>query len=457
MAGRAFSCWIAIVMIALAEAVYLPPALFDSSRTLLGLDYRDLHVQRITFARQAVLSGHGLPTWYPYDFLGAPFTANLQSFPWIPTRLLLLLLAPEVAYAAGVALAAALAAGFTFLFCRRAGLSPLGAAAAGWTFACAGFFSSRVAAGHLPLLEAYAALPLLLWAADRALASRRCRDLLLLALSGACFAVAGHPQVPAYALTASALYVLWRGRGAARARVVSVLASGIGTTLIVWWPMLLLIQRSSRILPLAPADNDIALPYGRLLALLVPGIDGWPDPLLAAGTKLFGGYPNDAYFWDTASYLGLLPLAAVLFLALGCLIVPRRPARPWMFLAALGLGALVCSLALTQPALALLPGTLLRSFALCSDGASWAPASRSTPSTSAASPDVLFLPCRVRRPTPPSCTASSPENSATRGSLSIRATSCLSPAATKTWVVSIPFSSRATIAPCSPSWMLLPP
>jgi hypothetical protein len=361
MAGRAASCWIVIAMIALAEAVYLPPALFDGGRTLLGSDYQRLHVQRIAFARQAILAGHGLPAWCPYDFLGAPFTANLQSFPWIPTRLLLLLLDPEVAYAAGVALAAALAAGFTFLFCRRAGLSPLGAAAAGWTFACAGFFSSRVAAGHLPLLEAYAALPLLLWAADRALASPRRRDLLLLALSAAGFAVAGHPQVPAYALAATALYALWRGRGAARARVLSVLASGAGATLIVWWPMLLLIQRSSRILPLAPADNDIAMPYRRLLALLVPGIDGWPGMLPAAGTKLFDGYPNYAYFWDTASYLGLVPLAAVLFLALRCLIVPRRPARPWMFLAALGLGALVCSLPLTQPARALLPGMLLRS------------------------------------------------------------------------------------------------
>ena len=276
-------------MIALGEAVYLPPGLFHGGRTLLGSDYQSLHMQRIAFARQAILNGHGLPDWYPYDFLGAPFAANLQSFPWIPTRLLLLLIDPEGAYAAGVALAAALAAGFTFLFCRRAGLSPLGAAAAGWTFACAGFFSSRVAAGHLPLLEAYAALPLLLWAADRALATSRRRDLLLLALSAACFALAGHPQVPAYALIATALYVLWRGRGAARVRVVSVLASGVGATLIAWWPMLLLIQRSSRILPLAPADNDIAMPYGRLLALLVPGIDGWPDILPAAGTKLFGG------------------------------------------------------------------------------------------------------------------------------------------------------------------------
>jgi len=360
MAGRASSCWIAIAMVALVEAVYVRPALFDRGRTLLGLDYQDLHRQRISFARQAVLRGQGLPGWYPYDFLGMPFAANLQSFPWIPTRLLLLLLDADVAYAAGVAVAAALAAGFTFLFCRRAGLSPWGAAAAGWTFACAGFFSSRVAAGHLPVLEAYAALPLLLWVADRALAYSRRRDLILLALCGACCAVAGHPQVPAYALTATALYLVWRGRGAAR-RCVAVLACGVGSTLIAWWPMLLLIQRSSRILPLARADNDIAMPYGRLAALVVPGIDGWPETLPAAGAKLFDSYPNDAYFWDTACYLGLVPLAAVLFLALRCLMVRRRPAWPWTFLAAVGLGALVLSLPLTETARALLPGTLLRS------------------------------------------------------------------------------------------------
>lgn len=138
-------------MIALVEAVYLPPGLFHGGQTLLGSDYQDLHMQRIAFARQAVLSGRGLPAWYPYDFLGAPFAANLQIFPSIPTRRLLLLIDPEGAYAAGAALAAALAAGFTFLFCRRAGLSSLGAAAAGWTFACAGFFPSRVAVLFLAL------------------------------------------------------------------------------------------------------------------------------------------------------------------------------------------------------------------------------------------------------------------------------------------------------------------
>jgi hypothetical protein len=37
----------------------------------------------------------------------------------------------------------------------------------------AGFFASRVMAGHLPLLEAYPALPQLLWLVDRAVKRSR--------------------------------------------------------------------------------------------------------------------------------------------------------------------------------------------------------------------------------------------------------------------------------------------
>ncbi len=114
-----------------------------------------------------------IAAWYPHELLGAPFAANLQNFPLIPTRLILLLLDPSVAYAVGVAIAAALAALFTYLYCRRLGLSEVASITAGWTFACAGYFGCRVTAGHLPLLEAYPALPLLLWLAERALDPRR--------------------------------------------------------------------------------------------------------------------------------------------------------------------------------------------------------------------------------------------------------------------------------------------
>ena len=360
--------WVGVsLLLVLTEAVYFRPSIFWRGDALLGIDYFQLHAWRIAFARNALFGeGHFLPAWYPHELLGTPFSANLQSFPWVPVRLVLLLFEPRLHYAIGVALAAGLSAIFTYLYCRRAGLSDVGAIAAGWTFACAGFFSSRVMAGHLPLIEAYPALPLLLWLADRAIDQERAkyhgRDLGVLAVASACVAVAGHPQVPAYSLASAVLYVVLRGRGWLRLKACAAMALGLGATLFAWWPMLLLVQRSTRVLPLAPAANDLAMPYRRLLALVRPGIDGWPPEVNGLGEKNpFHGYPSTAYFWDSSSYMGLLPLAVILFLFFRILMKRRLPGWPWQFLAVLGAGALLFSLPLAEPLRRMTPGTFLRS------------------------------------------------------------------------------------------------
>jgi hypothetical protein len=353
-------------LLVLTEAFYLRPGILRGTETLGGVDYGELHIRRIRFAREALFgAGHTLPAWYPREVLGSPFAANLQSFPWIPTRLLLLPLDPAIAYAAAVAIAAALSAIFTYLYCRRAGLTRRGAVAAGGTFACAGYFASRVLAGHLPLLEAYPALPLLLWLVERALeperAPRHWFDLGVLAVCCACVVVAGHPQLPAYSIASALLYAVWRGRRVLAAKVVGAMMLGAGLALAVWWPMLLLIARSTRVLRLAAPDNDIAMPYSRLPALLMPGIHGWPQPVELADHHPFTGYPNTAYFWDTASYIGILPLVAVAALLIGCIVQKRMPNSRWIFLSCLGVAAFLCSLPFASPLLHLLPGTLLRS------------------------------------------------------------------------------------------------
>lgn len=345
---------------------YLRPEILSGAGQLAGMDYYQLHIRRIQFAREALFGGrHTLPAWYPREVLGMPFAANIQSFPWIPTRLILLLLDPSVAYAAGVTIAAALSAIFTYLYCRRAGMTRIGAVAAGGTFACAGYFASRVLAGHLPLLEAYPALPLLLWLVDRALAPERERrrrfDLAALSFCSACVLLAGHPQLPAYALASAVLYTVWMGRGRLRAQVVAALTLGGGLAMAAWWPMLLLIGRSTRVLPLAAPNNDIVMPYARLLAFVLPRVHGFPRPVELADATPFRGYPNNAYFWDTASYFGLLPLVAIAALPAVCVLRRRMPERRWIFLSLLGTGAFLCSLPLAAPLLHVLPGTLLRS------------------------------------------------------------------------------------------------
>ena len=183
-----------------------------------------LHRWRLAFARQAAcLEDHrrlalgGLLIWNPpHEVLGTPFAANLQKLS-VDSH------AAGVAVVrsfgcvseSGIAMAAALAALFTYLYCRRAGLTRIGAAAAGWTFACAGYFSSlMVMAGHLPLLEAYPALPLLLWLADRALDGVQGGLLSLggagdlLRLRGVGRASAGAGSMP---WGRRCLYALWRG------------------------------------------------------------------------------------------------------------------------------------------------------------------------------------------------------------------------------------------------------
>jgi len=358
---RRYVCLFA--MIVLTEAIYLRPSIVTGKMAMAGSDYLQLHMARMAFAEEGLFGPrHTLPAWYPHELLGSPFAANLQSFPWIPTRFLLLLLRPELAYAPGVAIAALLAAFFTYLFCRRAGLSDVAAAASGWTFACAGFFASRVMAGHLPLLEAYPALPLLLWLADRALdparASRHRWDTGWLAVASMFVVLAGHPQIPAYAFGAALLYVIWRGRGWLRARLVGAMALGAAMALAAWWPMLLLIQKSTRVLDLDAPDNDIVFPYRRILALFVPGIDGWPAGF---GRRPFSGYPNGSYLFDTASYIGLAPIIAAAALLVFCCLRRRKPDGRFLFLAFIGAAAFIAALPLLEFLRHLSPALILRS------------------------------------------------------------------------------------------------
>ena len=359
---RAASAALAGLSVLGAIALYLPWGELGSE--LAGLD-RPLHASRIEVARDALEDRGAVPAWSTREFLGAPFSANLHSFPLIPTRLAVLLLAEGMPHLAGVVLAAALAALFTWLLCRELRLTPVGAAIAAWTFAASGFFSSRVLAGHLTLLEAYPALPLLLWLALRGRSRRgsptEWRWLAALALATTAVVLAGHPQLPAYAVATTIAFLLIDRRRGDSVRPILSMAFGIGVSLFAWIPMLQLVSRSTRVLDLAPATNDLALPWERLVALVRPDIHGYPIGHPSHGVSPFGGFPNAAYFWDTVGYVGLLPLVAVLGLGVFHLVRRQRPTGPLAILATLSLAALALSLPWASGMLDAIPGTLLRS------------------------------------------------------------------------------------------------
>lgn len=337
-------------------AIYVPPALISGDAGLVGLDYYQEHLHRIRYAHEA-LGTAWPPGWYTRELLGAPFWSNLQSCPLIPTRLALLLCHPLFAYAPGVALAATLSALFTFLYARSVGVGRVGAAVAGWTFACSGYFACRVMAGHLPVLEAYPALPLFLW-----LNEGRASPARLLALgfaTGAAF-LAGHPQLPIYALITAVAYAVYRHGRSCVPRVGTMIA-GVGTGSVVLWPMVLLIGRSTRMMMIERPANNTAFPLSRLAAFLFPWADGWPATVPRVPEIPFHGYPSDATFWDTVCYVGWLPLFAAGALVAACAWRRRLPARPWGFVALAGLVALLTAVPAVQHVLVTLHLTVLRS------------------------------------------------------------------------------------------------
>ena len=351
-------------------ALYLPLGLFSAGHTLHGIDFESLHDRRIAFAQESFArDGLELPGWYPRELMGAPFWSNVQSFPFLPTRLALLWIPHDLVFPVAVNLAAVLAAVFTHLFLRRLRLGRIASVTGGWTFAASGFFASRVLAGHLPLLEAFAALPLLLWCVERIAQTNpedpdhrwRFRNrFLALVLASLCVVLAGHPQVPAYAMAAATIYALARTRGRTKVATLASIGAGVALSAFVWWPMLRLIGRSTRILPLDPPENDLALPYWRLKAFLFPWADGWPTALHRLPAKLFVE-PNGAIFWDTVSYVGWLPWIAAAFVAERAIRRRSLPDRRLVVVVAIGLGALLLALPFAQEITSQFRVTLLRS------------------------------------------------------------------------------------------------
>lgn len=349
--------------------LYCPPGLFGGGRSLVGLDYPQIHEHRIRYAQEALFSNGGhLPAWHTRELMGSPFWSNIQSFPFVPARLAVFWIDPEILFPVAVNLSAILAALFTYLYLRKLGLGRVGSAAGGWTFAASGYFASRILAGHLPLLEAFCALPLLLWCLECIAQSPRVPRGALdlgsahvgLAFAVLCVVLCGHPQIPAYAVGTAVVYALVRLRGRSALRALLAMGIGVGLSGFVWWPMLRLIGRSTRILPLDPPGNDLALPYWRLKAFLFPWADGWPRQVMRLPAQSFVD-SNAAYFWDTVCYVGWIPVLAALFLLGRAIVRGRWPARPWVVIAVVATGAVVLALPFAQALTSQFRVTLLRS------------------------------------------------------------------------------------------------
>jgi Bacterial membrane protein YfhO len=150
------------------------------------------------------------PLWNPYEFMGMPFVASLQSGMFYPTNWLCAVMPLGLAITLGIVLNLFMSGAFTYLWCRRIGISWVGAliAATAYTFGAPQFL--RVFEGHWSFLCGMPWIPLILLCTEALVTSRRLWPIAVGAVAVAMQLFAGNPQFSLYGGTITVLYLLIR-------------------------------------------------------------------------------------------------------------------------------------------------------------------------------------------------------------------------------------------------------
>jgi hypothetical protein len=294
-----------------------------------------------------------LPLWNPYEFLGMPFVASLQSAMFYPTNWLCAVLPLCRAINLGIILNLFLSGLFTYLWARRFGLRWIGAVVAAATYVFGAPQMLRIFEGHWSFLAPMPWIPCVLLCVEMLV----CDGFQPLAIALGAAAVAmewfgGNPQYAFYGGIAAVLYLggrLWQrpelgARGAARAvggfALIYVLGSALAGVQLM--PALELFSISARRgqLTYGWVRQYSFVPEG-LLSFLVPDIFGND-----VGVRFWGRWN----LWETSPYVGVVAFGLA-FIAL------LRGVRARAFLP--GCIALICLLlAMTGDAVffGLIPG-----------------------------------------------------------------------------------------------------
>jgi hypothetical protein len=331
-----------------AALVLLVVLLFRESVFQGGVFYkRDIHLiwhpQVEGFVR-AVLSG-ALPLWDPSPAFGQPLLADPAMQVLYPPTWLNLVLRPWTYYTL-FALGHVLLSGIAFhALARRWGLSPVAALAGASAWVLSGPFLSLVDLWHHFASAAW--IPAVFLAAERAVATRRARDALLLGVAIGLQVLAGSADVCAMTLAALAAWVGLVHVDAGRWREALPLAKGGALALLVaaalsaglWLGALDLASRSAR-RGLADAMRTYwSVHPVALLETLAVGIPGRLPLSPAWRTALFEG--REPFF--ASLYLGL-PAAGLVAAAFAV-----RGGRRRLALAVVAVGAVSFALGRHAP------------------------------------------------------------------------------------------------------------
>lgn len=285
------------------------------------------------FMLDAYRAGH-VPLWNPYSLGGTPFLANSQSAPLYPLHWLWPFSAEALlGFAAWAHL---LIAGLgVFALCRRLGATTFGSLVAGIGLQGSAFFIAWIPLPSVLMTAAW--IPWCLWAALWvAQPGNKARPIAALGASTAMLLLAGHLQIAAFGLLATAGFVIWLvafpPEGVARARPLWAVA-GLALGAALSAPQVLPVLENGRQGHRAGAATaegweayraSAATPW-ELVTLVSPDFYGKPQPASEAtgGTSHWLAYTKPGrHYAEIAFFVGpaILPLAALAFVG-----IRRRP------------------------------------------------------------------------------------------------------------------------------------
>ncbi|MGD1000863.1 MAG: YfhO family protein [Candidatus Brocadiia bacterium] len=287
-----------------------------------GLDAQDQFYGWRAYGFGEIRAGR-FPLWNPYELLGMPFVASLQSAMFYPTNWLCAVLPLCRAINLGIILNLFLSGLFTYLWARRFGLRWIGAIVAAATYVFGAPQILRIFVGHWSVLAPMPWIPCILLCVEILVGDGfQPLAIVLGAVAVAMEWFGGNPQYAFYGGITAVLYLvgrLWQrrelgARGAARVIGSFVLIYLLGSALagVQLMPTLELFSVSSRRSPhsYASVAEYSFVPEG-LLSFVAPDFFGTD-----VGVRYWGRW----YLWETSPYVGV----AAFGLALIALLRGRR-------------------------------------------------------------------------------------------------------------------------------------
>jgi hypothetical protein len=264
-------------------------------------------------AARRVLQSDALPLWNPYAFSGMPLLGDGQTAMFYPPNWLFFLMPAPAALNWAILLQFSIAGVGMYLYTRGLGLSRAPSVTSAVVYMFSGFMVSHIV--HLSILSGAALVPLVFLGVERAIVLQSRRWFVVAALFIALQVFTGHPQIPAYAAVAAAIYA------PVRALTIHGLRAAVIAPLKVWLMYLLGFGISAiQLVPWAEVAAHspraarvtesflFGLHLGRfdLLLAIFPFLRG------SVQTGVFGSsLPGEGVasgIWEHGFYVGIIPL-----------------------------------------------------------------------------------------------------------------------------------------------------